>query len=72
MSSKPAQPERARQVFADLQAAVGKIFANKLSPAVEFHTSSHFFVVYRPGRPPISLDVELETELPHIRFPQIL
>lgn len=50
-----------------LQVAVGRIVADKL-PAVEFHTSRHFFFVHRPGRPELSLDVWLETEVPHIGF----
>lgn len=65
--NKPVQPERTQQVFLALQAAVGKIVADKL-PAVEFHTSKHFFFVHRPGRPELSLDVWLETEVPHVGF----
>ncbi len=66
--NEPVQPDRAQQVFLALQAAVRKIVADKLSPAVEFHASRHFFFIHRPGRPELSLDVWLETEVPHIHF----
>lgn len=65
---EPVQPDKAQQAFIDLQVAVGKIVAARLSRAVEFHASRHFFFVYRPGRAELSMDVWLETEVPHIQF----
>lgn len=65
--NKPVQPERAQQVFIALQAAVRKIVEDKL-PAVECHASRHFFCVHRPGQRELSLDVWLQTGVPHIQF----
>lgn len=69
MNTRPVEPSKVQQVFAALQSAVGRIVADKLSPTVQFHTepSRHFFV-YRPGRPALRLDVELERDVPRIRF----
>ena len=69
MNTRRVEPSRAQQAFAALQSAVGKIVEDKLSPSVQFHTepSRHFFV-YRPGRPALRLDVELENDVPSIRY----